>query len=95
MYYIEEVTRRTNTMIKMVDTEMFGRVPVLGTIKDCEPTADGWRGTMPDGSVFETRGYSGSKPLLPKGHVIQADSDGHIVSAWLIRNKRRAKQKPQ
>jgi hypothetical protein len=29
--------------------------PILGTIRDCEPTDFGWRGLMPNGSVLEMR----------------------------------------
>lgn len=30
-------------------------IPILGTIRDCEPTDFGWRGIMPNGGVMESR----------------------------------------
>ena len=30
-------------------------VPLLGTIRNCEPTDFGWRGVMPDGVTVEVR----------------------------------------
>jgi hypothetical protein len=37
-------------------------VPILGTIRECEPTDYGWRGIMPNGSVMETRSDPSWRP---------------------------------
>jgi hypothetical protein len=35
--------------------EFLQRLPILGTIRDCEATGYGWRGHMSDGTMLEVR----------------------------------------
>jgi hypothetical protein len=63
--------------------------PILGTIRDAEPTDYGWMGRMPDGSVLEARSADpGVHAEIPDDHL-QWFSNGELVGAYLIERKRR------
>jgi hypothetical protein len=49
--------------VKGLNGELWYRidVPILGVIRNCEPTDFGWRGLMPDGSVLEVRIAAGGR----------------------------------
>ena len=64
----------SGNMTEMVDTELFGKQPVLGTITDCKPTAYGWTGVMPGGRVVEVRACDPSfrKLDIPENHTVKS-----------------------
>jgi hypothetical protein len=63
--------------------------PILGTIRECEPTDFGWRGTMPDGSAIAVRSdYPGVRAEIPDDHL-RCISNGELVGAYLIERRRR------
>jgi hypothetical protein len=63
-------------------------VPILGTIRECEPTDFGWRGIMPNGSVMETRSaHPGVRAQIPEHHL-RWISHGKCIGAYLIERRR-------
>jgi hypothetical protein len=57
-------------------------IPILGTIRDCEPTDFGWRGIMPDDSVLEVRSaHPGVQARIPDHHLRWRSRDGPLVGA--------------
>jgi hypothetical protein len=64
-------------------------VPILGTIRDAELTAYGWRGIMPNDSVLEVRSaHSGVHAEIPEHHL-RWISNGELIGAYLIERRRR------
>jgi hypothetical protein len=83
--------------------------PILGTIRDAEPTPFGWTGVLPNGGAIEVRSdYPGVRAAIPNGDtwgraadgrllpclLEERASDGRLIGAYLIECKRR-KKKPK
>jgi hypothetical protein len=77
--------------------------PILGTIRDAEPTDYGWTGILPNGSMLEMRsadpGVHAEIPdgdmwgRAPDGRLLpcleERSSDGQLIGAYLIERRRR------
>jgi hypothetical protein len=77
--------------VKGLNGELWYRidVPILGVIRNCEPTDFGWRGLMPDGSVLEVRSaHPGVHAEIPDDHL-RWFSNSELVGAYLIERRRR------
>jgi hypothetical protein len=74
------------------DGSFLFETPILGAIRDCEITDDGWRGVMPDGSRIEMRDPDPSRKVkLPKHHILAQSGKGlaTVFGAYLIKKRRR------
>ena len=60
----------------------YGRVPVLGVIKNCWLTGHGWAGTMPSGKEYRVAVY-GEKAEIPPYLPIADDRRG-VFGVYLI-----------
>jgi hypothetical protein len=64
-------------------------VPILGTIRDCEPTGYGWHGRLPNDSVLEVRSaHPGVRAEVPEHHLRWV-ANGELIGAYLIERRRR------
>jgi hypothetical protein len=77
--------------VKGLDGELWYKIdaPILGVIRDAEPTDYGWTGIMPNGGAIEGRSdHPGVHAQIPDHHL-RWRRDGELVGVYLIEHRRR------
>lgn len=73
-----------------LERALYGDLPVIGTLKDCERTKEGWRGTDENGIVHLVTLRPGTKGIatMPENNrIIVVDEQGRRIGIRTIERK--------
>ncbi|MCK1639110.1 hypothetical protein IVA95_16235 [Bradyrhizobium sp. 157] len=75
--------------------DTWSRYPVIDTVKDCELTETGWRGTLNDGTILDCRQDDHTIKLPPhkrRPDFVHYVKDGKSVGAMIFTWKKQRRQ---